>query len=251
VRRPEKPRRVWPWRLALPGGAAIAIGTWLALSPPGDWRASANQLQARGLDALRSVATSAAGKPATGPRASAERSATLPAETVGRSEPQPAGAAQPDEAPPPPLHEPHPAAATEPETPAAARPGVAPAAAAAALAPASEPAVLSLSVHRIAAREDHVAVAIDVVRSGDTRNESTVVWWTTPGTAHQDDDYVSSGRQTATLPPGATTARLLIPLVNDNLREPDETFTVHIGDRPHGAVTAGAKTARVTLYDDD
>jgi hypothetical protein len=250
VRRPDKaPRISPPWRFALPVGAAIAIAAWLAWSPT-DWRASADQWQERGLDALRSVATSAAGKPAQSTRAprsvDTERPTTLP-ETVETPEPEPVQVASPDEAPAPPLPELQPAAATAPERPVAA-PG---AATAAATPPGSEPAVLSLAVRRIAAREDHSVVAVDVERTGNTQVEAAVQWWTTPDTADADDDYVSSGRGTLTFPPGVTAGRLLIPLVNDGVRERDETFTVNIGDRPHGGVAGAVKTTRVTLYDDD
>jgi hypothetical protein len=45
-------------------------------------------------------------------------------------------------------------------------------------------------------------------------------------------------------------SRLLIPLVDDSVREPPETFTVHL--RPaRGAVAGAIMTARVTVHDDD
>ena len=111
--------------------------------------------------------------------------------------------------------------------------------------------MLSLGVTRIAAREDHSAVAIEVVRSGDTRTEAAVGWWTTPDTAHEDDDYASTGPQTVTFPAGATVERLLIPIVNDGVRESDEAFTVHLEDRPRGGVAGPVTATRVTLHDDD
>jgi hypothetical protein len=110
--------------------------------------------------------------------------------------------------------------------------------------------VLSLDVPRIAAREDHTAVAIDIVRTGDTTHEAAVGWWTTPDTAHEDDDYAHTGRQTVKFPPGATVERVLIPIVNDGVREQDETFTVHLS-RPSGGVAGAVTTTRVTLHDDD
>ncbi len=88
--------------------------------------------------------------------------------------------------------------------------------------------MVSLGTPRIAAREDHSVVAIDVVRSGDTTSEAAVGWWTTPDTAHEEDDYAGIGRQTVTFPAGATVGRVLIPIVNDGVRESDEVFTVHL-----------------------
>ena len=110
--------------------------------------------------------------------------------------------------------------------------------------------MLSFGVTRIAAREDHSVVAIDVVRSGDTTHEAAVGWWTTPDTAHAEDDYANIGRQTVTFPAGATVERLLIPIVNDGVRESDEVFTVHLS-RPRGGVAGAVTATRVTLHDDD
>jgi hypothetical protein len=109
---------------------------------------------------------------------------------------------------------------------------------------------LSLDVSAISARENHTAVALEVVRAGDTRGTAAVTWWTTPGTARAYDDYASLGPSTLTFAPGETMTRLLIPLVDDAVREPVETFTVHV--RPARGAAAGAITAaRVTVHDDD
>jgi hypothetical protein len=126
---------------------------------------------------------------------------------------------------------------------AAARPAKPP-------APKRDPAVVSLDVPRIAAREDHSVVAIDIVRSGDTSREAAVGWWTTPDTAHEEDDYARTGRQTVTFPAGATVERVLIPIVNDGVRESDEAFTVHLS-RPRNGVMGAVTVTRVTLHDDD
>jgi hypothetical protein len=110
--------------------------------------------------------------------------------------------------------------------------------------------VVSLDVPKIAAREDHSVVAIDIVRTGDTSHETRVIWWTTPDTAHEEDDYARTGRQIVTFPPGATVERVLVPIVDDGIREPTETFTVHLA-QPQGGVAGSVTTTRVTLYDDD
>jgi hypothetical protein len=107
-----------------------------------------------------------------------------------------------------------------------------------------------MGVPKIAAREDHSVVAIDVVRSGDTTRETAVGWWTAPDTAHPDDDYATGGRQIVTFRAGATVERLLIPIVNDGKRESDEVFTVHLSE-PRNAVTGDVAVTRVTLLDDD
>jgi hypothetical protein len=116
--------------------------------------------------------------------------------------------------------------------------------------PPPEQPVVSLDVPKIAAREDHSVVAIDIVRTGDTTRETRVIWWTTPDTAHEEDDYARTGRQMVTFPPGATVERALIPIVDDGVREPTESFTVHLA-QPQGGVAGAVTTTRVTLYDDD
>ena len=95
-----------------------------------------------------------------------------------------------------------------------------------------------------------MAVAIDIVRSGDVTHESAVRWWTTPDTAHEDTDYARTGRQIVTFAPGATVKRVLIPIIDDAVREGDEVFTVHMS-RPSGGVAGAVTATRVTLLDDD
>ena len=145
-----------------------------------------------------------------------------------------------------------PLAAPQPGAPSAPAPVVEPAGVTAASTPppASAPSVLSFGVTGVNAREDHSVVAIDVVRSGDTTHETAVGWWTSPDTAHEDDDYANIGRQTVTFRTGATVERVLIPIVNDGVRESDEEFTVHLS-RPRGGVTGSVTATRVTLLDDD
>jgi hypothetical protein len=72
----------------------------------------------------------------------------------------------------------------------------------------------------------------------------------TPGTAEPDDDYTTGGKQVVVFPPGATVQRVLIPIIDDSVREPDKVFTVHLS-RPRDGVTGDVAATRVTLYDDD
>jgi hypothetical protein len=113
-----------------------------------------------------------------------------------------------------------------------------------------DPTVLSMRVPRIAVREDHTVVVIDIVRSGDTTRETSVGWWVAPGTAEPDEDYATGGRQVVAFPPGSTVQRVLIPLVNDRVREPNEVFTLHLSP-PRNGVVGDVTATRVTVYDDD
>ena len=237
-RAPRAPQRSWSlWRLVLPM-AAVAAVAGLVASHHSRVAASAEELKLRGLEALRAVAARADGGTTLGRTALIPNAAPAPEEPKHSSEPE----AGPPKAPTP---EPQPTAPTPPKSTA---PAVRPAAKSA--PPKHDPAVVSLDVQKIAAREDHSVVAIDIVRSGDTSQTAAVGWWTTPGTAHEDDDYARTGRQTVTFAPGATVERVLIPIVNDGVRESDEVFTVHLS-RPNGGVAGPVTATRVTLLDDD
>jgi hypothetical protein len=251
------------WRYVLPIAALIAIGTLVASyrTAGGHWGESVTDLQRRGFGALRAIATrmtpaapveatdaevtdaevtdaEAAGPGA--PPSDAAHSAlnNVPAdggavtsprapETAAEStvEPQSEGFAQ---------------AAVELRPETVAKPAAVP----------RDPTVLSMGVPRIAVREDHTVVVIDIVRSGDTTRETSVGWWVAPGTAEPDEDYATGGRQVVAFPPGSTVQRVLIPIVDDRVREPNEVFTVHLSP-PRNGVVGDVTATRVTVYDDD
>lgn len=262
-------QRQWAWsiwRLVWPMAAVTAL-VGLIVTYHGSWGASAEEIKDRGLDALRAVtarvappdadeaaapdagATAAGnsdGPAAAGAAAAAREPAPEPAPSDAADEE--AAAAQAAAAEPEPAAPPEREPELEPSAPIPrplaaqmARP-VAP--------PPPEPAVVSLGVSRIAVREDHSAAAIDIVRDGDQTREITVSWWTVPDSALPDEDYVAAGRETVTLPAGVAARRVLIPIVNDGVRESAEAFEVHLG-RPHGGVAGSVTTIRVTVHDDD
>lgn len=254
------------WRLVLPAAAAAAAVALLA-SNAGSWGASAEELKERGLDALRAAAARmTADEPDTAVAAADTDGAgiggTEPA--IGGAEP-PAGAQDVPPAPAPADAElassPAPAeppvdAAADPEAEPAPEPAATlPLPAAAQMArpvapPPQEPAIVALALPRIAVREDHSAAAIDIVRRGDLTREVSVSWWTVPDTAHPEEDYAAVGIRTVTLPPGVASRRVLIPLVNDGVRETAETFEVQLG-RPQSGIAGSLATTRVTIHDDD
>jgi serine/threonine protein kinase len=248
------PQRSWSlWRLVLPIAAVAAIASFVA-SNQSSVAASAGELKARGLDALRAVANRVASAPhsAAVQRPAVPESSEDPA-LQQTSLPIPDEASAPGE---PPQADPPPADAPPSQPRPTAEHAWRSAASTAAARPAKpppakrDPAVVSLDVPRIAAREDHSVVAIDIVRSGDISREAAVGWWTTPDTAHEEDDYARTGRQTVTFPAGATVERVLIPIVNDGVRESEEAFTVHLS-RPRNGVMGAVTATRVTLHDDD
>jgi hypothetical protein len=258
-------RRSWSWwRLAVPVVAMVVIATLVASYR---WPESTGEFEQRGIEALRGVAsrvTAPAPTPAK-PSAtvgSAAAAAAAPSGATVTSAPSGAAATvvapstvaapssvaiePPAEAPP--KTDAKPATPPAPAAPTEVKPAVKPVTGST-TAQRGDPAVLSLDVPKIAAREDHMVVAIDVLRSGDTTRETDVGWWTSPDTAHDEDDY-AGGRRVVTFPPGSTVERVLIPIVNDNTRESDEVFTVHLS-RPRNGVAGAVTATRVTLLDDD
>jgi hypothetical protein len=261
----SRSHRSWSiWRLVVPMAAVGALGSFLAAYHSGV-SVSAQELKERGIDALRAVAARVAPEQ---PAANVESPppAPLSIEPEPQTLPSAASAAETgnvtplesladtDSAAPPAAQDPRPREVEEDEPAAAGPPpdarSTADAPTAASAPPSNDPAVVSLGIPRIAAREDHSVVAIDVVRIGDTTGEASVGWWTTPDTADQDDDYADVGLQTVRFAAGATVERVLIPIVNDGVRESAEGFTVHLG-RPRGGVAGSVTTTRVTLHDDD
>jgi hypothetical protein len=255
----RKQHRSWSiWRLVLPMAAVAAIGSLFA-AYHGGVSVSAQELTERGLDALRAVAARVAPEAPAGGGAPESSIPVVPeAESTAevQSAPPQAENPEPEPAPEPLEGEAQAVAAAAPPDPrplhsaSAVAPVAENAPHTAAALPPSDPPVVSLGVARIAAREDHSVVAIDVMRSGDTTQEASVSWWTTPDTADVEDDYADVGRQTLPFPAGSTVARVLIPIVNDGVRESAEAFTVHLS-RPRGAVAGAIMETRVTLHDDD
>lgn len=258
--RKSRSERSWSlWRLVVPMAALALLGS-LGAAYHGGVRVSAEELKERGLDALRAVtarvtppAGDAAPNAADDPFIEGEPAPELEGEAGLAAEIEPAAEApapkqEPAEERPAPL-EARPAAAAV-AAPAVPAPVVTAETGAAVAVEQSEPAVVSLAVPRIAAREDHSVVAIDVVRTGDPSRELSLSWWTTPDTAHDEEDYVAPGRRTITFPAKETVQRVLVPLVNDGVRESAEAFTVHLA-RPRGGMLGEVTSTRVTLHDDD
>lgn len=251
----QRPQRSWSiWRLVLPVAAFAVVGS-LGAAYHGGFGVSAEELKERGLDALRAVTARVvpSDTPVSGSNdAVLEPEPQQPAELAGGPDSEPAAGADANPQVPAsetPIEEP-PAAAVPSLPPVREDAGRILSVPAPVAAGVSEPPVVSLGVPRIAAREDHSVIAIDLVRSGDTSHEAAVGWWTTADTAHEDEDYAGVGRQTVTFGAGATLQRVLIPIVNDGVRESDEAFTVHLG-RPRGGVAGDVTATRVTLHDDD
>ena len=85
-------------------------------------------------------------------------------------------------------------------------------------------------------------------RTAPTTQSMTIHYATVAGTAHAGSDFTAKSA-IATIPAGATSTNVVVPVVDDSPAEPREAFTVKI-DSPVGAVLGTATTATVTIDDD-
>jgi hypothetical protein len=91
-------------------------------------------------------------------------------------------------------------------------------------------------------------LAVNVTLSNPSVEVVTVDFATSDGTATAGNDYVAvSG--TATIPAGATTATIHIPINGDTTIEPDETFSISLSNPSNASSVSG--NATVTIANDD
>jgi len=80
----------------------------------------------------------------------------------------------------------------------------------------------------------------------------TVVWWTADGTAIAESDYIPLQQPVVAFASGEEAETLHVPLVNDGLPEPKETFFVYLGQRdPATGELEPIARVRVEVNDDD
>lgn len=80
----------------------------------------------------------------------------------------------------------------------------------------------------------------------------TLVWWSADHTALGDRDYIALEQPVAAFVAGEEAETLHIPLINDGLPEPRETFFVYLGQRnPASGALEPIARIRVDINDDD
>jgi len=80
----------------------------------------------------------------------------------------------------------------------------------------------------------------------------TVVWWTADDTAIADRDYIPLEQPVIAFASGEEAETLHVPLINDGLPEPRETFHVYLGQRnPQSGQLEPIARVRVDINDDD
>jgi serine/threonine protein kinase len=164
-----------------------------------------------------------------------ERPAPEPGVTAPPSELAPAAAESVVSAPPP-----------EPEAPAAEPAVTAP--------PAEPPApeAFELATAVVSVSEREAGARVTIRRRGGDLGESSIVWWTSDGSATAGDDYADLGRMTERFAAGEETRRIYVPIVGDSTSEATENFFVNLGQSGEaGERLEPAGRAEITVVDDD
>jgi len=100
--------------------------------------------------------------------------------------------------------------------------------------------------------EGEVAARIVIQRSGSLARKAAVVWWTGEDTAIADEDYADLGRRVEQFEPGEQSRTVYVPLINDTVSEPTQSFNVYLGRDENGQSGLGPNSGmRVDIVDDD
>ena len=108
------------------------------------------------------------------------------------------------------------------------------------------PVQLEFTTYR--AREDEGSVLIGLVRGGEGE-ALTLEYATVNGTALAGEDYTATGG-TLTFEAGENLKLLNVPILNDGLKESNETFQLYLTNAP-AEMLGAAMTATITLVDND
>ncbi|MDZ7959418.1 MAG: LamG-like jellyroll fold domain-containing protein [Aulosira sp. DedQUE10] len=116
--------------------------------------------------------------------------------------------------------------------------------------PTSGPGVIRLESSTIIVNEADGTATATVLRQQGSEGTVTVDYQTVDGSATPGTDYI---RQTGTLTfaPGETRKSILIPILDDNLAEPNETFGLAIDNITGGASLLAPRTAQITIVDNE
>jgi plastocyanin len=93
------------------------------------------------------------------------------------------------------------------------------------------------------------SMVFTVTRSGSTAGTSTVKYATANGTATAGSDYTAVSNKTLTFAAGVTTMKAKVKLIGDNVREPDETFSLNLS-APVGATISDGMAVGTIVNDD-
>jgi uncharacterized delta-60 repeat protein len=102
----------------------------------------------------------------------------------------------------------------------------------------------------VAVMESAGEAVVIVSRLGAALDAVSVHFATAPETAHEWEDYLPQAG-TLQFAPGERRKEIHIPIIDDKIVEPDETFRVLLGDPSPGAAIAGTNSVQVQILNDD
>jgi hypothetical protein len=117
--------------------------------------------------------------------------------------------------------------------------------------PTAGSVVLEFDKDTYVATESDGSVRIVVERHGSKEHAVTFRWSLRGNSAEQGTDFAGIGPGTETIPAGASTATLTIPLVSDAVVENTEVFLVEIEPAQSGVTLGERSHAAVIVVDDD
>ncbi len=88
---------------------------------------------------------------------------------------------------------------------------------------------------------------IHVMRTGVRGENTSFVWWTEPGTAEPNADFVPQGRTTAYFSPHSATATLFVKLVPNPKRKKAQVFYLNIAEASNGSSIGSISRMAITL----
>ena len=115
--------------------------------------------------------------------------------------------------------------------------------------PPGDPGELSFSVSNASVNEGAGIVTVTVQRSGGSEGEVQVDYATNAGSASAGGDFVGANG-TLVFADGVTEQQFTVQLVNDNIQESDESFTIQLSN-PTGGATVGTGSQSIEIIDDD
>jgi hypothetical protein len=111
------------------------------------------------------------------------------------------------------------------------------------------PSTFEIDGRFITVTEDGVNAMIEVRRFGNSSGTQTIAYSTANGTADGSDYTAQSG--TLTFGPGVAVTGFNVPIVDDNVDEPAESFTVSLSAPTGGAQLGTTPSTEVTIIDND
>lgn len=120
-------------------------------------------------------------------------------------------------------------------------------------------APLEFPIQQLTVPENQSTIEIEVYRGiaddgitriGPVNEVATVEWYLAPGLAKPGKDY-RDGRSTLTFQPGDTKKKITVQLIDDNVPEQAENFTVHLANASQNAYIKPPGIAIVVLLPND